>query len=297
MLSILIVSALPSRHRRAWGTNVLCVLAGLWSAACVVPQARYDAALAKIRKEKMEHDADRAALYQKEQALERARADIAYRDDIIAANDAEAERLERAAADSEFAHEVVDVERREQQQLVEQLRGELAQVGRHLEGYSAKSTDLASRLQIAEARVAELEERQQQERLRGELVRDLALSLGGPIANELVVLEVAEAGPVIRIRENEPFRKGSRALTPAVNDVVVRVANAVRPVASAVVLVCDSQHDADAQGDEARAATPDLAETLKNQGLAGERVVELQGCAAVHDEGRVAVRLEVGAGP
>jgi hypothetical protein len=174
----------------------LASLAALGAAlgACV-PTARHEEVLSAAQ---VEHDGHRrtlARLYAVEQKL--ALAEAALRDRERHLGDRE-QLVEEARLESSLLAK----ERDTASDLVEQLRGELARVGDHMQSFASERNDLASQLESARERTARLSATAERLNEVGRIVRDLTLLLGDTVAVGEVELEVVDGKPVVRVDAN-----------------------------------------------------------------------------------------------
>jgi len=159
-------------------------------AACLVPQKRYDAAVANANAQHNEIVTLQTSLDQCEERRTRAREQL---------EDAEASArvVEDARSGLELDLTVTRRERDNAQLLVDQLRGELARVGRDVRTFAGRNAQLSESLQQLESRVEGLARAERVAEERTEVFSELALALRADLAQRIVDLELVSGQPVV----------------------------------------------------------------------------------------------------
>ena len=207
--------------------SLVLSLAALSTASCVVPAARYDEARSALAVEQEGHRRTHVKMYELQQRLAAANADLAAQHDRLLDRDRLLAEHEKLLAQSELDLAVATRDRESASELVDQLRGELARVGEHLHAFANQKAELEQSLDAAEARAGRLAEVERAAARRALAVRDLTLALHEPIARGAVSFSVDDGRPVLRMPVDLVYVEGADDVSPDARSILAAVARVV----------------------------------------------------------------------
>lgn len=208
---------MPTMPRACW------LLVGLGATAlsgCVVPQERYNEAVARLQQE-------RAAVRNAEQQTASLRERLKQAEALLNARDRELNNREHDLARSQVDVERETVARNDAAMIVDQLRGELARAGDHLRYFADQKKELESALEDARERADEVTRAERDFQVGALIVRDLSLSLDDAVRDKLVTIDVDGAHTVVRLPAAAVFAGQGPAIEKKGRDLLERIAKAI----------------------------------------------------------------------
>jgi hypothetical protein len=151
--------------------------------------------------------------------LDKARADVQRLQDELRARDEALKASDGTLHEVKFEQDRVAKQRDESAVLVEQLRGELARVGGHLQASVEEKSRLEREL-MATRNSGDTAAAQ-----RVELVRDLALAVGGARLEDAVGIEIEDNDVVVRVRSDAIFERDGAGLRPTLGPLLGSIAS------------------------------------------------------------------------
>lgn len=232
--------------------------------ACVVPQNRYDSAMAKLHQEE-------ASRRSAEAELSLAKAESARTLQALQAREQSLSAKEGEVAQFKLDADRVSTERDDAVLLVEQLRGELGRVGGNLREYSEQKRQLETALAEAEARARRLDDAERQVALEVLLMRDVSLALGPEVSKGRVVVTVVEGKPAVRFPATDVFTGKGADLSPEIVPVLERLATTVAGHVGAHVELSDLS-TGPAVAEDRIARLQHVADVFVGRGLGFDRI-------------------------
>jgi hypothetical protein len=181
-----------------------------------VAQKHYDEARSAAEGEAAAHERTRERLEASMQRISQLEAELSERERSMAAD-------ESAVAASKLESTVATKDREAANQLVEELRSELARTGDNLVLFAKDKRDMAETLRIAEERMANVE---LASRRLGELVlaaRDLSLALDGELSQGTVELGAHDGQVVLGVKPELLFDANADMLASGADPVLAAV--------------------------------------------------------------------------
>ena len=245
----------PKHSLARWSVPTTLAALSFGVPACLVPQQRYDAVMA-------ESEGQHAAIVNLQTALDQCDERRTRARQALAAAEADATTVanERSGLDLDLT--VARRERDDAQQLVEQLRGELARVGRDVRTFAGRNAQLQESLEQAEARVDALAAAERAAEERTEMFSELALSLRGDLAQRVVDLELVAGRPVVLLLSTGANAEG----------LYERGVNAVRVVGRVVAARSSARVEVRVSPPAGPALGQAVAQALSEGGLTASRV-------------------------
>jgi hypothetical protein len=243
--------------RRSNAPRLIAALFPLLLSGCLVPQSKYDDAMAKLRAEQQEH-------LRAEGELARVQAMVARIDEILKKKEESLAAREGELAQTKLEVDKTASEREEAANLVEQLRGELGRVGDHLRDYSNKKKELEVALTDAEARSKKLERQEATVRDKVLVMRDLSYGLAEYVVEDKAVVIAVGAKPAVRLDAKGLFGKKGEVL-PEAKTMLERIARAAGPRSAMRVQVVD-RSEAEPKAEDRTARLANLTSALSSKG-------------------------------
>jgi hypothetical protein len=249
--------------RRPIVPRLLAAVLPLLLVGCLVPQSKYDDAMAKLHAEQENH-------LRAQGELARVQGTVARIDEILKKKEASLAVREGELAQTKLEVDKTATEREEAASLVEQLRGELGRVGDHLRDYSNKKKELEVALTDAEARTKKLERQEATVRDKVLVMRDLSYGLAEYVVEDKAVVTAVGAKPAVRLDAKNLFGKKGEVL-PATKTMLERISRAAGPRGTMRVQIVD-RSETDAKPEERTARLANLTSALTSKSLPRDRI-------------------------
>lgn len=238
------------------------VLLPLALSGCLVPQSKYDDAMAKLHAEQESHLRAQGELARVQGTVDRIDAILKKKEESLAAREGE-------LAQTKLEVDKTASEKEEAATLVEQLRGELGRVGDHLRDYSNKKKELEVALTDAEARTKRLELQEATVRDKVLVMRDLSYGLAEYVVGDKAVVTAVGAKPAVRLEAKSLFGKKGEVLQDT-KTMLERIARAAGPRAAMRVQIVDRSEGEKPEERTARLAN--LTAALSSKVLPRDRI-------------------------
>ena len=172
--------------------SLLLLPALLGAGGCLVPEARYKQSVAALHAEMDAHRRTLARLYEIETKLVELERSLAEREQLLA-------RGEQRLAQAELDVEVMSKRREAADDVVDQLRNDLARVADHLQTFALQKAELDEALDAAEARAERLAAAEREAANAAPVMRDLTLAFHESMTAGEIEVVLQEGRPVIAV--------------------------------------------------------------------------------------------------
>ena len=246
-------------------TYTLAAVCALTASACMVPQRRYDAALANIEAVQAAHRHTAAELQAAKMELSQVRTQLDK-------GRAEVDSREQQLAASELETQQTAAERDDAARMVDQLRDELARAGDHLHTFSAQKGQLEQALEESRSRAAEVAALGNDAELRARIMKEIVTSLVRHVDEGSLVVDASGGRTVVRMPASLVFDEDGSALTPKGSEIVGALARAIGPLEKSRLIVTERPKASDAPSDDGALRLQLVSDALAAGGVAFERV-------------------------